>query len=972
MRKKQLSCAVATALSLVCGTAASVENPNILPVFSEDGRVMTFTIPAFQTLTNLSSTLSLTRPPEKIVLDKTVGKHEDHAFSGFATSQIRNMDNVDLEIRMHALNPDVETNNSYGFASRNRHTESVIRNFSFYAFDTLSSAYKTNPDNLSAHRAVVYGDMYLELQGGNGVELANCGQYSINEFTVEGSTRIVMKDPHIANPRRKSYAIAAGSVRNRLGDGGSIFRLNGPVDVTMTANNYFRGNRAVAVFAGYSSSIYLSDLTVRAQGNPDMITALRADYITHISGGGFRSEGYNYGQSYLDNSQLGTHIILTGNNYSIHLPAGAIAFHAIGSVPKEGQKANIRAENDHPLHLDVEGNLVAEKGGQILLNAFENSTIRGDLKSYGSEITVNTDGRMTLTGDLFADLSGKTQFFAGDRTVLTGALSTLRRGTVSVALGEKASYTGSISNESGTVSLSTGNHAVLDVMNTTALYGGTTDIRAGAGSVMRGSLTASGATTRVALGTNSAFTGATQSENNALLTIDLKEGGLWHLTADSTLNTLSLPEGTLDLTEAGSGNASSLTVLDSFTGSGLLRIDVNGANRNNPAAGSGSDFLSVNGTSNGRFTVSLSEASDISTLAADDKLYFAHIADSKMQFRSDAVQALETPSLLNDYYYRVGSEADGSAQNWFITMLGRKPNDNVPVVKSTETAIYRFVTQLDWLNKRAGEMRYAAGGSGLWARAHYENTRYEENLRTNATMAEIGLDRRIELKNASWQLGAGYSYSEENLKLKNIAGSADYRRHTLSLYSTFNTPGGWYQDTVLRLGTVSGKWTFSRDIRADTERLYTGLSLEGGRRFELARGWFAEGQAQLQLTRLFTDSYATNHGVRVEQNVSNSIIARAGLRLGRDWRAAEAAPVSSVYLRADILHEYDGKLGTRIIGRDGSVLELENLQGSWYNVGAGMHLHLSERTALSADINRQFGPHIASSWEINAGLTWQF
>ena len=67
----------------------------------------------------------------------------------------------------------------------------------------------------------------------------------------------------------------------------------------------------------------------------------------------------------------------------------------------------------------------------------------------------------------------------------------------------------------------------------------------------------------------------------------------------------------------------------------------------------------------------------------------------------------------------------------------------------------------------------------------------------------------------------------------------------------------------------------------------------------MGNNWYFEPQAQLQLARVTGAEYTTTtQNTKVNVDGINSLIGRAGFRLGRDLDEN-----STVYIKADLLHE---------------------------------------------------------------------
>ena len=218
---------------------------------------------------------------------------------------------------------------------------------------------------------------------------------------------------------------------------------------------------------------------------------------------------------------------------------------------------------------------------------------------------------------------------------------------------------------------------------------------------------------------------------------------------------------------------------------------------------------------------------------------------------------------------------------------------------------------------------------------------------------------------------------EGDTEYNNIAGKGEIDRFGLWLYSTWLGEKGHYTDYVLKWGRMSNEFdiyamTTGERITGDYDNNVFSASAEYGRRIELGKGWFFEPQAQVQFARITEADYVTSQGTRVEADGINSLIARAGFRLGREFGGNTKG---SVYIKADVLHEFLGDqdihaLDSTTEGRWQTV-GYEN-DGTWYDVGLGLSCMTGKNSFVFLDLEHSFGNDNDDSYQISAGVQWSF
>ena len=148
------------------------------------------------------------------------------------------------------------------------------------------------------------------------------------------------------------------------------------------------------------------------------------------------------------------------------------------------------------------------------------------------------------------------------------------------------------------------------------------------------------------------------------------------------------------------------------------------------------------------------------------------------------------------------------------------------------------------------------------------------------------------------------------------------------------------------------------------------MSAEWGYKDPLKNGWYFEPQAQLQYARVTGADYETSQGTQVSVDGIDSLIARAGFRLGKDFGEEKK---STFYVKADILHEFLGDQDISVLDKttDGKITSIGyDNDGTWYSVGLGFSTMLSDNSYAFLDVEKLFGNDNDNSYQINGGFNW--
>ncbi len=363
----------------------------------------------------------------------------------------------------------------------------------------------------------------------------------------------------------------------------------------------------------------------------------------------------------------------------------------------------------------------------------------------------------------------------------------------------------------------------------------------------------------------------------------------------------------------------------------------------------------VNDLLNGSQTESAE--SGVATLAANDIMLLADEAETVNENEDNHLN-----------YKLVDMKADG------LTDAGK-------TMLNMSRANYSNAIYMDRLNKRLGEARYINDDpeedEGMWVRIRHDRIGKEDAFRSQNTMYELGYDKRQECDNGKRRVGFAVDYMHGDTGYSDIAGKGEIDRYGLWLYDTWTGNKGHYVDYVAKWGHLQNDFEVynmgdNEKVTGDYSNNVFSISAEYGRKKDMGNDWYIEPQAQLQLARVTGADYVTSQGTKVSVDGINSLIGRAGFRLGKDFGEEKQ---STVYFKADVLHEFLGDQTIRALdgttGGDWQSVDYEN-KGTWYDIGIGYAAMLSQSTYAFIDLEQSFGNDNDDTYQINAGVRWTF
>ena len=328
-----------------------------------------------------------------------------------------------------------------------------------------------------------------------------------------------------------------------------------------------------------------------------------------------------------------------------------------------------------------------------------------------------------------------------------------------------------------------------------------------------------------------------------------------------------------------------------------------------------------------------------------------------------------------------GDELDNKNNhlNYKLIDMHTEYSDTGKAIIATSRANYSNAIYMDRLNKRLGEARYinSEEEDGMWVRIRHDRIGKDEAYRSQNTMYELGYDQKQECDNGERRVGMAIDYMHGDTGYNDIAGKGEIDRYGLWLYDTWMGDKGHYADYVAKWGHLSSEFdvyapTSGEKISGDYCNNVLSISAEYGRKKDIGSDWYFEPQIQAQLARVTGADYTTSQGTKVNVDGINSLIGRAGFRFGKDFGEEKQ---STVYIKADVLHEFLGDQDIRALDSttngNWQTVSYEN-EGTWYDVGFGFATQMSKSSYAFMDFEKSFGNDNDETYQINVGMQWSF
>lgn len=328
----------------------------------------------------------------------------------------------------------------------------------------------------------------------------------------------------------------------------------------------------------------------------------------------------------------------------------------------------------------------------------------------------------------------------------------------------------------------------------------------------------------------------------------------------------------------------------------------------------------------------------------------------------------------------VENHADGSTtytrEDGTRTTVGSMETSMMKSVKSAmTTSMLAWRSGMTDMMQRMGDIRMGAS-DGIWARTYGGKAKYDKDHAYTSNSfwgAQVGADHALA---SGWHIGAAFDYNDGDASYR-YGGSGDPKQYLGSLYGTKTFEDGQYLDIVGKFGHTQNDYSV---YNADGKKLdgkYSangyGLSIEYGKRFGSSHG-YVEPQIQLSYSKLGSDDYtgssnfAGNEKMFIHQDGMDSFIGRLGIAAGK------TTDRSSYYLKASVLHEFDGDTSATYTSEsNGTPITIKQDFGdTWAELALGGTWKIGGSSLFYADITRSFGGDYEMQWKLNAGIRYAF
>ena len=340
---------------------------------------------------------------------------------------------------------------------------------------------------------------------------------------------------------------------------------------------------------------------------------------------------------------------------------------------------------------------------------------------------------------------------------------------------------------------------------------------------------------------------------------------------------------------------------------------------------------------------------------------------------------------LNGYSYEIVGTSEG----------GKTAQDNAVVTnnlwKYGQRNLFKRTGGLNNLGN-IGERKK----ENFWTEARHEKftsaSDYGRDVDQHLNTFQIGYDRLVRDNFRNGKIYAGLYADHTTGSSTTLTGGGDQKATGVGLYGTWKGDRGHYIDVALMYSRLDNDYHFLQDrgetksrVKGDFNTNAYGIGTQYGYRKALKDGWYVEPQLTAFAGTVKGCDYELKSDdgrqQKLKQNDFNSITARAGLYVGKDFQGrgelylgafAGHDYTKDMEISVDYFNQYTNNLGETVTTSVRDKVDMHDTEDTWYELNLGGKYDITDDMNVYLNYRKTLGSSIGNTWMVNGGMQWQF
>ncbi|HBB6760977.1 TPA: autotransporter outer membrane beta-barrel domain-containing protein [Citrobacter amalonaticus] len=323
---------------------------------------------------------------------------------------------------------------------------------------------------------------------------------------------------------------------------------------------------------------------------------------------------------------------------------------------------------------------------------------------------------------------------------------------------------------------------------------------------------------------------------------------------------------------------------------------------------------------------------------------------------------------------QMGIVESGNSKQWRLEGFDvQQDNAAVQASKAVMNTGYKnFLTEMNNLNYRMGDLRNTHGETGAWARVFSGTGSADAGYSNSWTHLQTGADRKYAFDGGDLFTGVTATFTHSNSHGDGWSGQT--KSTGIGLYASAMFDSGLYVDAIGKYVRHDNHYSASetgmpeQDYRSHS--WYMGA--ETGWRFSLPGETFIQPQTELvygSVSGTRFDWQSAGSDIRMQRKQENPLIGRTGVESGKTFRGKdwELTALAGVHYQYDLF-----KPAETVVHDFAGETHIKNGKDSRVNFSLGVNARIKENTRISLNIERSAFGHYDIDKAINANIRYSF
>jgi len=323
---------------------------------------------------------------------------------------------------------------------------------------------------------------------------------------------------------------------------------------------------------------------------------------------------------------------------------------------------------------------------------------------------------------------------------------------------------------------------------------------------------------------------------------------------------------------------------------------------------------------------------------------------------------------------QMGIVESGNSKQWRLEGFDvQQDNAALQASKAVMNTGYKnFLTEMNNLNYRMGDLRNTHGETGAWARIFSGTGSADAGYSDSWTHLQIGADRKHAFDGGDLFTGVTATFTHSNSHGDGWSGQT--KSTGIGLYASAMFDSGLYVDAIGKYVRHDNHYAASETEMPEQDyRSHSWyLGAETGWRFSLPGETFIQPQTELvygSVSGTRFDWQSAGSDIRMQRKQENPLIGRTGVEIGKsftgkDWKLTALTGVH---------YQYDLFNPAKTVVRDfAGETHIKNNKDSRVNFSLGVNAEIKENTRISLNVERSAFGHYDIDKAINANIRYSF